>query len=135
MDNKTNDKLFIKVKDLIQEIDRNILADDVFHIEFGDSYKLEITNENGLFMVTNAVKYINGYGVNCRKEFIGEKVSLLEHFDYAAHANKNQDSLWEEVLNMINTTEVNHGFDKYYFADMMKKLKSRYTISIKNSKP
>jgi len=75
------DELFIKIKGLpIIEFDRNLLAQDVFDIDFNGSCMLQITNENGAFIITNAM---NGYGQNCFKDFKGEKVSFLDYYDYA----------------------------------------------------
>jgi len=74
---KSADRLWIKVGELITEIDRNILAEDVFDVDFGGSYKLQITNENGAFIVTNAM---NGYGDNCFSKYKADKVTFLTYF-------------------------------------------------------
>ena len=73
-------KLFIKIGGHhIKEIDRNILSENEFDIDFEGHYKVRVSNDNGIFRVSEAM---NGYGDNCFGAWQDKKVTFLTELGY-----------------------------------------------------
>lgn len=86
-------KLWIKIGDnIIQEIDRNILADDVFDIDTPD-FRIQITNDNGDFKVTNAV---DGWGINAKDRLQDKPVTFLTQYASPSPVQGNLAGIIEE---------------------------------------
>ncbi len=99
MSNEYKERLFIRIGDLnIKEIDRDILAEDVFDVYFDGICTLRITNNDGKFSVTNA---INRNGYSCFDEFKDDEVTFLTDLNEYTIFPKKSDRLIELQLKEI----------------------------------
>lgn len=64
---------YIKIDKMVAIIECPIT--DVFVVEFGGDYQLQISKVEGKFCVTNGV---NGWGNNCKDEFKDSEIVILE---------------------------------------------------------
>lgn len=63
----------VQVKDLEIEIDSTLLTKNEFDVDFNGHYMIRFEKDE---MIWKAVNAMNGYGYNCKEEFINEKVTL-----------------------------------------------------------
>ncbi len=67
----------IQIRDMITEVPESVIEDnELVDLEFGSDYQIQIgyNFHNATWRVTNAV---NGWGQNCKEEFISEPVKIL----------------------------------------------------------
>lgn len=64
----------VVIRDMVAEIPEDALFGGIIDIEFGNDYQIRIANNTEGWIVTNAV---NGYGENCREEFVNEEVKII----------------------------------------------------------
>lgn len=118
------DKIWIKVDDLVKEIDRKLITEEWFQVEFGGSYLLKIEYFVDRWVVSNAV---DGWGNNCKEQFKDVDVMFLEQYPQPEASKDEQEMLWAEIAE-----EYKEELLFTYGREIFEHIKQHFTITRKN---